>query len=125
MKKSTSVRIDDELYTAARQAASAMSRSTTQQLTHWARIGRELEASPGVSLDDVAAILQGGREYDAAGAREQAIVRSYWAERMAALRGALRLDRELAAEGHPYVELDEEGKVAVRRAGALASPGTK
>ncbi|MFP3939660.1 MAG: TA system antitoxin ParD family protein [Thermoanaerobaculia bacterium] len=123
MKKSTPVRIDEELYTAASQAASAMSRSTTQQLTHWARIGRELEASPDVSLEEVAAILRGRREYDAAGAREQAIVRSYWAERMAALRGALRLDREFDAEGRPYVELDEEGNVVLRGADAPATPG--
>lgn len=114
MKKSTPVRFDDELYTAASQAASAMGRSTAQQITHWARIGRELEASPDVSPKEVAAILRGRREYDAAGAGEQAIVRARWAERMSTLRDALRLDQEFKAEGRPYVELNEEGKSVLR-----------
>ena len=114
MKKSTPVRIDEELYTAASQAASVMSRSTAEQLTHWTRIGREVEASPEVSVAQVAEVLRGAREYDALGTEEQAVVRAYWSERMVTLQDALRLDRELAAEGRPYVELDDEGKV-IRR----------
>lgn len=114
VKKSTPVRIDEELYMAASQAASVMSRSTAEQLTHWTRIGRELEASPEVSVEQVAQVLRGAREYDALSTEEQTVVRAYWSERMAALQGALRLDRELEAEARPYVELDDAGKV-VRR----------
>lgn len=114
MRKSTPVRIDEELYHAASQAASVMSRSTAEQLTHWTRIGRELEASPEVSIDQVAKVLRGAGEYDALGTEEQAVVRAYWSERMATLQGALRLDQEFELQGHPYVELNDEGKV-VRR----------
>ncbi len=111
---STPIRIDAELYAAATGAATVMSRSTTQQVAHWARIGRELEASSEVSIEKVAEVLRGARDYDALGTEEQAVVRAYWAERMAALVGALRLDRKFAAEGRPYVELDNDGAV-VRR----------
>lgn len=113
-KTSTPVRIDAELYDEASSAASVMSRSTAQQIGHWARIGRELEASAGVSIDDVAQVLAGERSYDALGTEEQAVVRAFWAERMASLARGLRLDRDFAEEGRPYVELDDAGRV-VRR----------
>jgi hypothetical protein len=114
MKKSTPVRVDEELYATATQAASVMSRSAAQQLSHWARIGRELEASPDVSIETVAEVLRGTKEYDALDTEEQAVVRACWSERMTALRDALRLDREFQAEGRPYVELDEEGHLTRR-----------
>ncbi len=114
MKKSTPVRIDEELYATATEAASVMSRSAAQQLSHWARIGRELEASPEVSIETVAEVLRGTREYDALDTEEQAVVRACWSERMTALREALRLDREFQAEGRPYVELADGGHVTRR-----------
>ena len=118
MKTSTPIRIDAELYAAASSAASIMSRSTTQQIAHWARIGRELEASPEVSIDDVARVLRGAKEYDSLGTDAQAVVRALWAEKMTALANALDLETSFADEGRPYVELDEGGAV-VRR-----DPGT-
>jgi predicted RNase H-like HicB family nuclease len=62
--------------------------------------------------EQVAEVLRGAREYDSLDTEEQAVVRAYWSERMAALQGALRLDRDFAAEGRPYAELDDGGKVA-------------
>ena len=114
MTKSTPIRIDSDLYDAASQAAPTMSRSTTQQVSHWARIGRELEASAEVSVHDIARVLSTREGYDTLGSRDQAVVRAHWDERMKELASALRLDREFEAEGRPYVELDENGEV-VRR----------
>lgn len=111
MKTSTPIRIDKELYAAAAAVARLLSRSATQQITHWARIGRELEASPEVSTERVAEVLRSARDYDALNAEEQAVVRASWAERMTSLAAGLRLDRRFAAEGRPYVELDEGGNV--------------
>ncbi len=110
-KTSTPVRIDAELYAAATSVASVMSRSTAQQIAHWARVGRELEASSGVSIDHVAQVLRGAKDYDALSTEEQSVVRAFWTEKMAALTGTLRLDERFAAEGRPYVELDESGAV--------------
>lgn len=114
MKTSIPIRIDAELYAAATSAAPTMSRSTTQQISHWARVGRELEASSEVSVGDVARVLRGEKDYDTLSTEEQAVVRAFWSERMAALKDSLRLDRKFAAEGRPYVELDDDGE-AVRR----------
>ncbi len=111
MKTSTPIRIDHELYAAAAAVARLMSRSATQQIAHWARIGRELEASSEVSTERVAQVLRGASDYDELTAEEQAVVRAFWAERMSSLADALRLDRKFAAEGRPYVELDEDGNV--------------
>ncbi len=111
MKTSTPIRIDAELYAAATGAAAIMSRSTTQQIAHWARIGRELEASPEISIEHVVQVLRGAKDYDALRTEEQAVVRAYWAEKMATLAAALRLDQKFAAEGRPYVELDDSGAV--------------
>jgi hypothetical protein len=114
MRKSTPIRIDEELYDAATTAAAVMSRSTAEQIAHWARIGRELELSRQVSVADVAEVLRGAKTYDELGTEDQAVVRAYWAERVTALARALRLDEAFAAEGRPYVELDPAGSV-VRR----------
>ncbi len=111
MKASTPIRIDAELYASAADAASLMSRSTAQQVAHWARVGRELESSSGISIDRIAQVLRGAKEYDALRAEEQAVVRTHWAERMTALTAALRLDQKFAAQERPYVELDDSGNV--------------
>lgn len=111
MKTSTPIRIDSDLHAAATNAAPLMSRSTTQQISHWARIGRELEASPEVSVDQIAHVLRGAEEYDALGTKEQAIVRALWDERMATLSGALRLDQSFTTQGRPWVELDDDGNI--------------
>jgi hypothetical protein len=110
-KVSTPVRIDADLYAEASSVASVMSRSTTQQIAHWARIGRELEASPHVSVEAISSVLRRSKSYDELGNEEQAIVRAFWAERMDALRDALRLQREFESQGRPYVELDDSGRV--------------
>jgi ParD-like antitoxin of type II bacterial toxin-antitoxin system len=118
-KTSTPIRIDADLYADATEIAPVMSRSTAQQITHWTRIGRELEASSGVALDQVAEVLRSARSYDSLGTEEQAVIRAHWRERMTALADALRLDREFTAAGRAYVELDDQGQV-VRRSPAPA-----
>lgn len=124
MKKSTQVRIDEVLYDAATGVAPVMSRSTSQQIVPGARIGRELEASPGVSIDEVVQVLRGEREYDSVDTQEQAVVRAYWAETMSGLRESLRLDRRFAAEGRPYAELDAKGRVVIHTPGATDAEQT-
>jgi len=118
-KPSNPVRIDAELYAAASTAAPRMSRSITQQISHWARIGKELEANREVSTVEVERVLAGESSYDALDDRQQAVVRAHWAERIEELTGKLRFDREFATQRRRYVELDDEGRV-VRREPARA-----
>jgi hypothetical protein len=107
-------RIDDDLYASAKLAGEALSRSASQQVGHWARIGRELEASATTSQRDIAAVLVGAQRYDSLTSQEQAIVRAEWAERMALRRGHLDLAEDFEAAGEGYAELDEHGDLVYR-----------
>lgn len=112
------LRLDPELTRSAEPVAEKMSRSVPEQIAHWARIGRELERSPDVSVTQVARVLEGAATYDALPAREQALVRAAWLERSHALATALDLEREFAAAGYRYAEADASGRVAVHEPAA-------
>jgi ParD-like antitoxin of type II bacterial toxin-antitoxin system len=120
---SSPTRIDEELFSAAKSAGEVWSRSAAQQINHWARIGRELEASRAVSARDIVEVLAGRASYDDIGAREQAVVRAEWDERMTELRTGLNLEEEFTAAGDTWVEADAQGRTVERGGkGAAASP---
>ena len=99
-----------------------MDRSAAQQITHWARIGREIEAGAGIAHARIAEVLARRADYDGLTAEEQAIVRAEWGERLEARRSGLDLAAKFAAEGHAYAELDDRGEVVVRRPAKRRSP---
>jgi uncharacterized protein HemY len=112
----TPIRLDAEITSAARETARHMSRSVAEQLSHWARIGRELERSPEISIRHIEGVLNGKKSYDALSAKEQALVRASWSARIETLSGPLRLDTEFRKTGYRYAELDAQGKVVTRPA---------
>lgn len=57
MSTSNSIRIDATLFTVAREEGALMSRSTAQQVEHWAKMGCALEAC-GLTVEQVGALLQ-------------------------------------------------------------------
>lgn len=114
-------RIDEDVTDAAKAAAELFSRSTAQQVNHWARIGRELESSASISQRDIAEVLAGCASYDELRAREQAVVRAEWTERMTALREGLDLAAEFTAAGESWTEVDADG-TPVKRAAATTRP---
>ncbi|MCY4518319.1 MAG: hypothetical protein OXB99_13895 [Acidimicrobiaceae bacterium] len=111
MATSSPVRIDEEIHACAAAVAPSMSRSTAQQISHWARIGKEFELAPNVSLRDIEQVLACDSSYDGLNSREQAIVRAEWAERTEQRRRALDLVAEFEAAGMSYVEQDDEGTI--------------
>jgi DhnA family fructose-bisphosphate aldolase class Ia len=119
MATTSPIRIDDDVYASAKAVGALMSRSASQQIAHWARIGRELEAAKDVSLPAVARVLMGRGDYDELNDYEQAVIRASWAERMAARLAELDLEKEFLADGEAFSELDENGLV-VRRLSATA-----
>lgn len=108
-------RVDQELFETARAAGQVHSRSAAQQLDHWARVGRELEASPAVTFDQVARVLAGDGSYDALGDRAQAVVRAGWDRRATERAAALNFEERLTAAGEPWAEADADGNVVVRQ----------
>jgi hypothetical protein len=109
-------RIDQALFDAAKAAGELQSRSATQQLDHWARIGRELEASPTVTHDSIARVLAGQAPYDALGDRDQAVVRVSWDQQITERIGGLDFEGQLRTAGRPWPEADADGNVVMRDA---------
>lgn len=124
MATTSPTRIDDELYASAKIVGPLMNRSAAQQIAHWARIGREIEAGDSVSQRDITEVLAGRRHYDELTGREQAIVRAEWKERIDERRDRLDLAEEFAAEGRSYVELDEHGAVVRHPSASETRPDT-
>lgn len=116
MRTSPPTRLPVDVYASAVAQAAADSRTVPQQIAYWARIGRELEMSPQVNHRAVQQVLAGDDSYDLLGEREQALVRSAWAERAAALRTGLNYESEFAAAGDSYSEADDDGNVIIRPA---------
>jgi hypothetical protein len=114
MATTSPARIDDELYASAKLAGSVQSRSASQQVAHWARIGREVEASSSISPKEIAAVLAGSRSYDRLDPKEQAVVRAEWSVRMDEARVQLDLAKDFARAGRTWVELDDKGRVVER-----------
>ncbi len=109
-------RIDGALFEAARAAGEVQSRSAAQQIDHWARIGREFESAPAVTLDAVEAVLSGRQSYDSLDDDAQAVVRIDWEDRIAARIAGLDLASEFAADGASWAEADEEGALIIGNA---------
>ena len=107
-------RVDGDLFDAAKSLGAVNSRSAAQQINHWARIGREFEASGRVSQRDIERVLVGDGSYDALGEREQAIVRASWDEQVAARIAALDFETEFADAGETWSEADEAGRLIAR-----------
>ena len=90
-----------------------MGRSVSEQVSHWARLGRELERSPGVSVARVHAVLAGERSYDDLNSSEQAFVRSAWDEQIADRLANLDLAAHFEAQGHSWAEIAADGSLRI------------
>lgn len=111
MATTSPTRIDDEVFESARIVGSVMNRSASQQVTHWARIGRELESSSTLSIREISAVLDGQGAYDDLTSEAQAVIRAGWSELAEARISSLDLAQVFATQGRSYVELDDDGNV--------------
>jgi hypothetical protein len=118
MSSTMPTRIDGDLFEAAKAVGSASSRSAAQQISHWARIGRELESSPATSARDIQRVLAGEAAYDELGERSQAVVRAIWEEQIASRVADLGLAAEFESAGRPWTDADEDGAAVTRNGDA-------
>ena len=110
----TPTRFDAALFESAQAAGARTHRSAAQQLAHWARLGRELEAASGLSPRDIDRVLAGQLSFDDLGDREQAAVRTAWREGIDADFTSLDLRARFEAQGRTrWSEADEQGNVTV------------
>lgn len=110
-------RIDGELFGAAKAAGELQSRSAAQQLDHWARLGRALEASPRITHGAISKVLAGQDPYDSLSDSAQAVVRVDWDEQISARIAGLDFQDRLQKAGRPWTEADAEGLAVVHDPG--------
>ncbi len=103
------------------EAARLASRTTPQQIAHWARIGRQFEASPSVSQRDIRRVLAGHGAYAELDEREQAVVRAEWDEQIAEGIASLDFEAEFTAAGDTWAIGDGTGNAVIRGAAPEAS----
>lgn len=107
-------RVNKEVYAAAKAAAALTGRSVAEQLSHWAKVGSEVEAIALLGLRrrrHTAEDLLAGRDYDSLPADEQALVRTAWDEEMDQRLASSNLAADKHAAGQPVITLDEDGNV--------------
>lgn len=114
-------RIDGDLFEAAKAAGRLHSRSAAQQLAHWARIGRQFEASPNVTHDAINRVLSGQLAYDDIDEDAQAAVRATWDEGIAARIAGLDFTKRLEASGLPWAEADPDGTLVTHGPGSASA----
>lgn len=109
--KTTPTRIDTELLDAAREAGEQESRSATQQVAHWARLGRAVSSRHTNQRRRVEAALEGTLPLSQLSAEEREVVN---AEHSVAIREqaqVMSFGARLAAEGVTTVALDDGGRL--------------
>lgn len=112
MATSTPIRIEEEIFAAAKAVAPTQDRSIAQQIAHWARIGRAVEASRSISVSAINDVLAGRRNYDTLASEEQAVVRAEWTRHIESLtRDGIDITQKFEAEGRSWVELGPEGEL--------------
>lgn len=114
---STPIRIDAELLGTAKLVGSRQSRSAAQQIAHWARVGREVEASRTISAHAIAAVLAGRWSYDMLDSEDQAVVRAEWTDRLDEVAGGIDLASEFAAtRRRTWIDIAADGAIVRREA---------
>lgn len=111
---STPTRLNKDVYAAAKVAASLTGRTVAEQLSHWAKVGSEVEAIALLELRhrrQTAQDLLEGRDYDDLSADEQALVRTAWDEEMDERLATSDIPSDKHAAGQPVITLDEAGNV--------------
>jgi hypothetical protein len=106
---STAVKLSDELTSAARAESEVWSRSMTQQIEHWARIGRAVERGGDVRLDRVRDALEAKLPFDHLGADERLVVMGELERRVVKPGGDPALARELRETGGLLAGADDGG----------------
>lgn len=107
------VRVEIELFEAAKSVGTVTGRSAAQQLNHWARVGRELENAQLTSHGDIHRVLAGepGLTYDELNRSDQAVVRAQWEEAMVDRRSTLNYAERFSDSGSSWSEAEQHGNV--------------
>jgi uncharacterized caspase-like protein len=112
----TALKISEDLVEAARREAKLSSRSTTQQIEYWARVGRIIERAGVVDSRRLRTALAAELPFDELTHEERAVVLAQLEADVVKPAGDLALRDRLVAEGSRASELDPSGKIVTRAA---------
>lgn len=107
-------RVEEDLWLAAEAAAKQSHRSLAQQINRWARLGRQLEKSPTITLRNVQQVLANNGNYDALNEYEQALVRAEWEIKIEERRESLNFADEFSSKGYSWSEIDDQGNLILQ-----------
>ena len=107
----TAIKIAEDIAAAARQESARASRSMTEQIEYWVRLGRGLERLPGISMDRIREVLQAGRAFDDLNADERAVAVGALESLTFNPKGDRELQREKRRAHQPYTVIDDDGRV--------------
>lgn len=105
------MRFDAELVDAAAAEGRRQSRSATQQLAYWVRVGRAVTASSSASQRRVEEAFAGNFPISDLSPEESAAFRAQAVARIDERLAAVDFTATLAAEGITTVALDEQGRL--------------
>lgn len=114
-EKSTSVRIEADLYEAAKVAASQESRSTAQQVDFWARIGRRVTAPGTAARRRIEAAIAGELSLRELTEPERIVANAEIDESIIRAATSTNVKDQLLAEGKIAVCMDDDGNIVEYR----------
>jgi hypothetical protein len=114
---SSAVKLSDDLVETARREARIRSRSMTQQIEHWARIGRIVERMGSIEPQRLRAALAAELPFDSLTPEERAVVLGHLELRVFRPEGDAALEKELAEAPGPRAELDDRGRLVTVEGG--------
>lgn len=115
-------RFDADLYRAAAEAGERESRSTQQQLAHWARLGKAISDRSTAAGRRVAAALEGTLPTRILTPEEGAAFNAEADARIADLMAEVNLAETVTREGVTAVVVDENGELVTYQADGTTLP---
>lgn len=111
-------RVDSDVLEAAKAAGQVTSRSASQQISYWARLGKQVEESHGLNMQAIGRVLAGQQPYDSLGEFDQAAVRAAWEGKIEDALDQLNYEDEFLEAGESWAEADADGNLVIRNASA-------
>lgn len=104
-------RVAADVATTAKAVAPAENRSAAEQISHWARIGMQVERSGSLANRRVLAVAAGREQFSALTGEERVAAHALVDARISELAAAQSFGATTRDEGYPTVSLDEDGNL--------------
>jgi len=108
---STPTRVAEDVATSAKAVALAENRSAAEQISHWARIGMQVERSGSVANRRVLAVAAGRVPFSSLTDDERVVAHALVDARISELAAAQSFGAAARDEGRATVSLDEDGNL--------------